>query len=302
MLGAAGSGYPRDEIGYELRLILRGKPSQLHRCRGLRALAVPDTVTTAQWSAVDRVEERVVMRHCYMCDGEITGSAFRRSVGTGRSRRVSFGRRVSTSSTQRTGLRTLCSSCAGSVDAETRLKNKIVGTGLIALVGIVVFVSAQNHGTTTTPDDPTNGAHVASDAAIAHSLAADAVPPATASSPVLSDAAPAVVAPAPVSGQHGPGTTVSLPAWKSAAALRWKHTTGEGTRWSLRQLRGRGMALLIDLGDDQVATVLVTPEFQALDLPGMGRRVEFARTEIAKVSARSAAYAFSRAGVITPYP
>ena len=243
------------------------------------------------------------MRHCYVCDGEITGSAFRRSVGTGRSSRVSVGRRVSTSSTQRTGLRTLCSNCAGNVDAETRFKNKIAGAGLIALVGIVVFVSAQNHVTTTTThDDASNDAHVASDAAIAHSLAADAVQPATASSPLPTDAVPAIVAPAPSGGQHGPSAPVSLPAWKSAAALRWKHTTGEGTRWSLRQLRGRSMALLIDLGDDQVATVLVTPEFQALDLPGMERRVEFARTEIAKVSATSAAYAFSRAGVITPYP
>jgi len=60
--------------------------------------------------------------------------------------------------------------------------------------------------------------------------------------------------------------------------------------------------LLVDLGDDQVATVLVAPEFQKLDLQGAEQRIEFIKLQVAGINKRSAAYAFYRNGMIMPYP
>ncbi len=249
----------------------------------------------------DDLEDRMTMRHCYLCDEAISGTAFRRSVGTGRSNRVSVGRRVSTSSTRRSGLRTLCSGCAGRVDADARLKNKVMGVGAILLVGFVMYANSGTNGSARRPDVVMNHTEPASYPAPADVRSTASPQAATQPSSPLMASAEAAVVPRPAVTQQD-AAPVRLPAWTSAAALRWKHRTSEGTRWSLRQLRGNGMALLIDLGEDQVATVLVTPEFQKLDLPGMDRRVEFVRSEVVKVSASSAAYSFTRSGTVSPYP
>jgi hypothetical protein len=240
------------------------------------------------------------MRHCYLCDDAISGSGFRRSVGTGRSNRISVGRRVSTSSTQRNGLRTLCAACAGRVDEGVKLKNKAVGVAAVLFVGFVIYASS---GGSQAPARQTASSSYDTPAATPVTITNPSAegaprPPSGGSLPIISSAEAATVNTAALAV---PRPSAPLPAWNSAAAVRWKHRTGEGTRWSLKQLRANGMALLVDLGDDQVATVLVTPEFQNLDAATMEKRVEYVRSEVLKASPTSAAYTFARSGAVSPF-
>ena len=241
------------------------------------------------------------MRHCYLCDEPIANSGFRRTVGTGRSSRISFGRRVSTSSTTRAGLRTLCAACAGRVDADEALKNKVIGVGLVLFVGFVIYANtggpkAVDHQVDAVPAFQPISAPI--DGRV-QPQEGPSPPQPSAAEPIVSAAEAAPVSPAPATVAPA---AVTLPSWKSASSIRWKHRTSGGTRWSLRQLKSGGMALLIDIGGNQVATVLVQPEFQKLDPPTMDGRVEYVRSEVLKVSATSAAYAYARTGIVTPYP
>ncbi len=241
------------------------------------------------------------MRHCYLCDDAISGSGYRRSVGTGRSNRVSVGRRVSTSSTQRSGLRTLCAACAGQVDAGVSFKNKALGVGVLLFVGFVIYASSGGSGPAAQQSASSSAYQPAAvEARVTNTPPEDAAQPSSGSSlPIVASAEAATVNTAAIAVPHPPAP---LPSWKSAAAIRWKHKTGEGTRWSLRQLRANGMALLVDLGDDQVATVLVSREFQDLDATTMEKRIDYVKSEVMKASASSAAYTFARSGTVSPYP
>ena len=241
------------------------------------------------------------MRHCYLCDESIADSGFRRTVGTGRSSRISFGRRVSTSSTTRAGLRTLCAACAGRVDADEALKNKVIGVGLVLFVGLVIYANtggskAVDHQVDAGPALQRGSASIEGQV---QPQEASSPPQPSAAAPIVPAAEAAPLGPPPAT--VGPAA-VTLPSWKSASSIRWKHRTSGGRRWSLRQLKSSGMALLIDIGGNQVATVLVQPEFEKLDPPTMDGRVEYVRSEVLKVSSTSAAYAYARTGTVTPYP
>jgi hypothetical protein len=241
------------------------------------------------------------MRHCYLCDESIPDSGFRRTVGTGRSSRISFGRRVSTSSTTRAGLRTLCAACAGRVDADEALKNKVIGVVLVLFVGFVIYANTGGSKAVDQQPDPQPATQQASTPVQGQLQPQEGAsqPEPSPAVPVVATAEAAPVSPAPVAAARA---AITLPSWRSAAAIRWKHRSSAGTRWSLRQLKAGGMALLIDIGGNQVATVLVQPEFQNLDPATMDQRVEYVRSEVVKVSATSAAYSYDRTGTVTPYP
>ena len=241
------------------------------------------------------------MRHCYLCDDAIAGSGNRRSVGTGRSNRISVGRRVSTSSTQRSGLRTLCTACAGRVDAGQSFKNKVAGVGVLLFVGFVIYANSGGSRPAAEPSASTSAPKpAAAEVQAPNPPPEEARQPSSDSAlPIVSSAEAATVNTAAITLPHLPAP---LPSWKSAAATKWKHKTVEGTRWSLRQLRATGMALLIDLGDDQVATILVSREFQDLDATTMEKRIDYVKSEVMKASASSAAYTYARSGAVSPYP
>ena len=239
------------------------------------------------------------MRHCYLCDDNIAGAAFRRSVRTGQSRRLSVGRTISTSTTQRSGLRTLCGGCAARIDAEARLQAKIGGVLAVLFVGFVIYANVgSNNG----------GNHAAEMAGPSHATPGATTP--------VSDQPAVVAAPPPVPGESASPTDTlptadkdqlkpaslpaSVPRWTSAAAVRWRHTTPSGTRWSLRQLHGNTLALLVDLGDDQVATILIAGQFLKLDQPTIERQIDFVKSKATKISPRSAAYSFEADGAIQP--
>ena len=241
------------------------------------------------------------MRHCYICDDSISGSGYRRSVGTGRSNRVSVGRRVSTSSVQRSGLRTLCAACAGKLDADRRRKNQVSGVMAVLFVGLVIYASSGGSKPTAQP----TATEAAYQPAAAPVPATE--PPAESANQPASNSFDPQVSTAEAASVNTAAATIlhlaaPLPSWKSAAAIRWKHETADGTRWSLKKLRAGNMALLVDLGNDQVATVVVAPEFQNLDASTMEARIKYVRSEVTKVSSASAAYLFARSGTVSPYP
>jgi len=91
------------------------------------------------------------MRHCYVCDGDMPGASHRRTVRTGSSSRVSVGRRVSTSSGESRGLRTVCQVCADGIDTQERLAAaktlsgvRAFGIGATVVVGLIIYASS--HG------------------------------------------------------------------------------------------------------------------------------------------------------------
>ncbi len=76
------------------------------------------------------------MQHCFNCGTEIRDGGHRRTVQTGRSRRLYRGsRRTSVSTTTSTGLRTLCAACAEEVDAQARFDAKVATIKAVAVAG-----------------------------------------------------------------------------------------------------------------------------------------------------------------------
>lgn len=240
------------------------------------------------------------MRHCYLCDDSITGSGYRRSVGTGRSQRLSVGKRISTSSTQRTGLRTLCSACAGQIDADARLRSRVGGGLVILLVGVVILANIGGKETVQRTDEPATSASLAPTDASVNAATIETQQESSNEPPLPGSTAVPNSGIGAAAGQ-AQSAMPSLPSWTSAAALHWKHVTTQGTRWSVRQLRGGRMALLIDLGDDQVATVVVTPKFLRLDAATMESRVEYVKSTVEKISSNSAAYFYAPDGTVSSY-
>ena len=73
-------------------------------------------------------------RLCEWANAEFDGRAYRRSVKTGASISVYFGKRLSTSSSSRRGIRTVCRSCADEVDLRDKIENCVMSAiGLISL-------------------------------------------------------------------------------------------------------------------------------------------------------------------------
>lgn len=78
------------------------------------------------------------MSSCYLCGNP--GADFRRSVVTGRSRTIYYGKRSnSMSSSTHTGLRSVCENCAFNVD-KSRIITRIIGLWILnlILVGLII--------------------------------------------------------------------------------------------------------------------------------------------------------------------
>ncbi len=82
----------------------------------------------------------------------------------------------------------------------------------------------------------------------------------------------------------------------------WPHATSTGTRWRLKPRVGE-YVLFVDLGDDQVASIHVAPQFQNVESDAMNVRVDWLKSQIIQAhSARSASYQYTRDSSIYPIP
>ena len=245
------------------------------------------------------------MRHCYLCDSGIAGSGHRRNVGTGRSNRVSFGRRVSTSTTRRSGLRTVCAGCAAQLDAQARFQAKVGTAVAAAVVLFVVYVSVTSHSS--------GNVSAATVTETASSTITDVGTSTNPVAPAADDSAGQFPTGGQVPGLSSAQTTAAKP--KAAATpndvvvvassphVRWRHQTNAGTRWSLGVADPEHPTLSINLGDANVATIVVAREFLNLDAAGMATRVDYLKGEIAKdFGMQSAKYSFLRDGQLRAYP
>jgi hypothetical protein len=244
------------------------------------------------------------VRHCYICDAAIPGAGFRRTVRTGTSNRVYFGKRVSTSRGEHRGLRTVCATCAGRIDAQARFAAGLVGFVVLVFVGLVIFGGATKKSSTpnayqanpVTPPGQTSASMYPATTEATPSPAS--VPPTV----ILGAAASSVGAFPPTNGGRSapvPGGSVQVPT-SMAPALppAWRHVTSSGIQWSLRQLP-EGMRLFIDLGYGHVATLDVPPEFLKLDLSSMNTRVDWMKSMISqRWPPQSASYVY-RNGEVT---
>jgi hypothetical protein len=89
------------------------------------------------------------MAECYRCGGFVPrGQGYRREVYTGHSNRLYFGRRVSGSTGNRYGVRTICASCASDLDRRKRH----VAFFWLAVVGGIYLLGTV--GSETKPPDP----------------------------------------------------------------------------------------------------------------------------------------------------
>jgi hypothetical protein len=236
------------------------------------------------------------VRHCYICDAEISGTGFRRTVRTGTSNRIYFGKRVSTSRGERRGLRTVCGTCAGRIDAQAKFKAVLVGLVVLGFIGFLSFGGGKNDSSprnsyqanSATPPDQASVATYRATTEEVHS--STSAPP---SAPLGAVASSADAAAPPATGgrrsQMSNDTTTPVlggsiePSTSIAPALHpaWRHVTSSGVQWSLRQLP-EGMHLFIDLGYGQVATVDVPAEFLKLDLNSMNTRVDWMKNIISQ--------------------
>jgi hypothetical protein len=253
------------------------------------------------------------MRNCYICDAAIPGAGFRRTVRTGTSNRIYFGRRVSTSRGEQRGLRTVCATCADRIDAQARFTARLAGFAVLVFVGLVIFGGATKNSSPSNtyqanPVTPRGQTSVALYPATTEAMPSPTSVPSTA---ILGTAASSVGAVPPTNGanQSGLSDGHSVPiaggsvqvSTSMAPALHpaWRHVTSGGIQWSLRQLP-EGMHLFIDLANRQVATVDVSPEFLKLDLNSMNTRVDWMKSMISqRWPQRSASYVY-RNGEVTP--
>jgi hypothetical protein len=82
------------------------------------------------------------MRHCYRCRAEITEGGARRELQTGSSRRSSWSSRGSSrGSTVRRGVRTVCESCAASIDRWNAIKMILIGAVVAAVLAFVIVAN-----------------------------------------------------------------------------------------------------------------------------------------------------------------
>lgn len=255
------------------------------------------------------------MRHCYLCDAGIPGAAARRNVRVSSTRRVSVGRRISTSSGERRGLRTVCQSCADELDRSGQqaaslasLGRKVAGIAAVGVVGFIIYVNS--HGGRDLPR-PSRDDFISP----AHATPAEQVPPSPAFKPATRQAGGyAPFDPTPAALQSATNTVMaanavpllSTPAPPDSPASRsqvpWRHVTATGVNWSLRHV-ATGSLLMVDLGNGQVANVSVAPAFEALDLQSMNFRVDHLRSTISQFfSAQTANYSFERDGSVRLLP
>ena len=250
-----------------------------------------------------------------MCDANIPGAAARRNVRVSSTRRVSIGRRVSTSSGERRGLRTVCQACADELDRTSQqaaslasLGRKVAGVGAVAVVGFIIY--ANSHGGRDLPrpsrDDLISPARATPTEPVAPS-APNKQPTRQASGYAPLDPAPAG-SPAPTSTVTAANAVplLAVPAAPDLSLARpqvpWRHITATGVNWSLRHV-ATGPLLIVDLGNNQVANVTVAPAFEALDLQSMNFRVDHLRSTISQYfSVQTANYSFERDGSVRLLP
>ena len=253
------------------------------------------------------------MRHCFLCDAGIAGSALRRTVQTGSTSRVSVGRRVSASSGQRRGLRTVCQACANDIDQRNSRSafldmttRRVLGGAAVAVVGFVIYASS--HGGRDLPrpsrDDIITPAHAAStETSFTPARPASRNQPLNGYVPIdptPSNPAPTVTAMNSIPLQVPSSTAEGVP---NHPPVPWRHVTSNGTHWSLRRMSADSMLLVVELGGDQVANITVAPAFEALDLPAMNQRVDYIRTTVGQsFSLRTASYSYGRDGTLRQAP
>jgi hypothetical protein len=92
-----------------------------------------------------------------------------------------------------------------------------------------------------------------------------------------------------------------LPDPYRPAPRPWAHVTATGVRWNLRRIEPVSRTLTLDIGGDQVASVVVPPEFETLNLTVMNARVDAVFAAITRsFPLRSARYTFGNDGMIRP--
>lgn len=251
------------------------------------------------------------MRHCYLCDGDIVGPAFRRSVRTGSSNRISFGRRITTSTGQRNSLRTICQTCAEKIDSNDSQSMVIGAIPAILLIGAIIYAFSGTDKTKRNNDLPA--------VSITPGIATPVIqPPRSAVSdqiiPTMIPSAHApkgdmssvqqdqTRAPSNLESTVPPGMSnpviVPMPG-----SFRWRHTTENGVRWSLRKPNSSSLMLLVDLGGDQTAALIVAAGFENLSMLEMNKRVEWLKFTISQNhSTKSATYFYLADGVVRRGP
>lgn len=201
------------------------------------------------------------MRHCYLCDQSLPDAAFRRTVCVGNSNRFTWGRSITTSSTKSQGLRTLCSSCAVSIDTKNSRRRDLVESkvvfGILGFLGLIVIISALAHFASSGRNQNEDWQRVAVEPATAEARGKDP-----------SETPAFLGSPKPLFAESKP-------------PFSWRHTTGSGVRWSLR-IVGQSPVLLVELQGADFASIAVFQGFDKLPASEIDIRIDQIRSALDK--------------------